>query len=361
MKVFLRYFAFCALFLAFLSFARHYTSDTDYALIEKEVVTGGTSAMHDLEYFRQEHEGDSHAMLFYHIMRARLLTKEGTGVSMDSVEAWVAQSKQTGDSLLYAKSLETLAACHAIRGGLPQALSAQQRAGEITRHAEADSASRHHHILAAMAVILCIVSALCMTFLHFHLRGKTEKRHAERRLALAKEQQKLSEQNANQFLAAIQELRRIVAEERAASSQVTLSEIGERMSNEMCSFQKQQVSLALAALSSSDIAERFRKSATDRRIKISEKDWNALTELFSQHLPQLITILQTNGMVSASERRVCMLTLLDLGTLETASILNLQRSSVSSAKRSLLVKLTGNASSSAKELNTAIISLIATT
>jgi len=86
MKEFLRYFTFCALLLALLPFVYNYTSDTDYALIEKEVVAGDASAARDLEYFRQEHRGDSRASLFYRIMCSRLFAREGLKVSLDSVE-----------------------------------------------------------------------------------------------------------------------------------------------------------------------------------------------------------------------------------------------------------------------------------
>lgn len=128
----------------------------------------------------------------------------------------------------------------------------------------------------------------------------------------------------------------------------------------MSAFQKQQISLAISAIASSDIIERMKCAATDRRMRISEKDWNMLTEHFSHQLPQLIVLLQTSGSITSNERRICMLTLMDIGTLEIGAILNLQSSSVSSAKKSLLTKLTNESSASAKDLKTKIISLLAT-
>lgn len=188
MKIFLRYICFCALLLVLLSFIHSYTSDADYALIEKEVATEDSLAMRDLEYFKQEHGKDRKAMLFYRFMRTHVFLHKGKEVSLDSVERWTAEAKETGDSLLYAKSLETLSAYHAARGELAQALSAQQRACGVTSHANAAFALHIRYVIALLAVVLCIGIALCLTFLHLYKREKTGKQHAERRLEQAKGQ-----------------------------------------------------------------------------------------------------------------------------------------------------------------------------
>lgn len=360
MKIFLRYFCFCALLLVLLFIIANYTSNADYILIEKEIAAEDSLATRDLEYFKLKHGKDRKAMLFYHLMRARLLTQQGEEVSIDSTKYWVNEAKQTGDSLLYAKSLEALATFHAARGEHSQALSAQQRAYDVVLKADAASALRERHVIVTIAVLLVIAVALCMTYLHLFKQEKTRGKHKDLRLSLANKQLQLSAQNTEQFLFAIEELRKKVKENNEASSEATMTRISESMTNELISFKKQQITLSLISLTASEIAERLGNSVTDRRIRISEKDWIALTELFSQQLPQLITLLQTNGAVTVNERRICMLTLLDMGTLETGAILNLQSSSVSSAKKSLLQKLTGDAAASAKDLKTKIISILTT-
>lgn len=360
MRIFLRYALFCALLLALVTLVKNYTSNTDYALIEKEVTEGDSLALRDLEDFRQAHGEDRKALLFYHIMRTRLLTQEGEEVSLDSPKAWVAEAKQTGDSLLYAKALETLSACYAQRDELQQALAAQQRAYGIMCKENVATALQMRHSIALFAVILCCVAAFCLTFLHLYLRCRTEKRHAERRLTLAREQLSTATHNADHFLHSLQHMKQAVEAEHTSTASDALADINRKMTNEMRAFQMQQISLAITEIASSDIVERMKHSVTDRRINISEKDWSALTEEFAQRLPQLITLLQVNGAVTTNERRICLLTLLDIGTLEMASLLSLLSSSVSSAKKSLLTKLTNNDSASAKELKTKIISLLVT-
>lgn len=355
MKRHFRNLFFFLLILALVSLVRIYTSDPDYAPVAKAVEDGDSTARHDLEIFFQEHRGEERAEVFYNVMLGQLHLCAGETISLDSAEMWSAQAQASGDSLLYAKSLNLLAECHAAQGNLAQAKSIHQRADKVTEQTYIAKAAHNRKIIAVIALALCVVAALGMTFLHFYRRETTAHRYAKRRLAQAKEQLAMTAQHSDSLLASIQQMRSTMTPPDASPA-----DNDEKIDKEVCAFRTQQIVLTLTSLLYSDITERFRKSATDRRVHITSKDWSALTEQFSQQLPQLIALLQSNQTVTLSERRVCLLTLLDMGTLETASILGLQNSSVSSAKKTLIEKLTGDGSASAKDLKTKIISLIAT-
>lgn len=91
----------------------------------------------------------------------------------------------------------------------------------------------------------------------------------------------------------------------------------------------------------------------------TKDDWAKYSELISNEFPLLMEKLSLISNLTSTERKVCLLMLLDnIGTLEMSTILKLKSSSISSAKKDLYEKLTG-LKGSAKNLSQEIINIIA--
>lgn len=131
------------------------------------------------------------------------------------------------------------------------------------------------------------------------------------------------------------------------------------LKNEGSKLANVRISTSLALIRQSECAMRFCKAATDKRISLSKADWHKLSELVLQEFPLLMQKIDMNPAINDTERKVVLLALLDMGTLELSSVTGLKTSTISSAKRTAYEKLSGMAGST-KDLSKEIINIIAT-
>ena len=120
---------------------------------------------------------------------------------------------------------------------------------------------------------------------------------------------------------------------------------------------KKRVNASLALIRHSEYTARFYEASRDGRISLNRKDWEYFEELVGNEFPFLLDTLYQTPKITVTERRIVLLTLLGIGTLEMSNLLNLKMSSISTAKKTLYCKLTGK-NGSAKDLFGEIINII---
>lgn len=130
------------------------------------------------------------------------------------------------------------------------------------------------------------------------------------------------------------------------------------LKNEESKLTNVRISTSLALIRQSECAMRFCGATTDRRILLTKVDWRKLSELVLQEFPLLMKKIDMTPAINDTERKVVLLVLLDMGTLEMSSVTGLKTSTISSAKKTAYEKLSGMAGS-ARDLSKEIINIIA--
>lgn len=132
------------------------------------------------------------------------------------------------------------------------------------------------------------------------------------------------------------------------------------LKNEENKLANVRISTSLALIRQSECAMRFSKAITDGRVSLSKLDWQKLSEIVLQEFPLLMQKIDMNPAINDTEKKVVLLVLLDMGTLEMSTIIGLKNSTISSAKKTAYEKLSGM-EGSAKDLSREIINIIAIT
>lgn len=129
------------------------------------------------------------------------------------------------------------------------------------------------------------------------------------------------------------------------------------MQDKNLQIRQEQMLASLTSIRHSACAERFGKAATDGRVRLSKEDWTVLSELVAKEFPILMCRLEQIPHLTSTERKVALLMLLDMGTLEMSTVIGLQKSGISNAKKSLYEKLTGQ-KGGAKDLSKEIFNIL---
>lgn len=317
--------------------------------------------------YPKAHElSDGYEEAYYHLLLYRAIAEnDWTLLPPDSVivQRGIA-CKQRAELSLYAGYLNLLGDIHWKRGKGEAAISFYQQsiaAGRASCRSmeKAQNRKRVFYLLAVTAV-----GIFAAIFGGLSYRKNMElARKARARLFLQKKYE-----NSRQYvesnlktIASLTEQLESLSHETAMKEihylQMQRENLGIR--NKEQEIKKSRISTSLLLIRKSDCAGKFYKAAVDGRILLTKKNWDELAQLATHEFPVLMNRLEQISHITPTERKVCLLMLLDVGTLEMASIVRLGTSSVSNAKKSLYEKLTG-LKGSAKDLSQEIINIIST-
>lgn len=333
----------------------------DFDLIEKEIVNGDTTAKQDVWVYGHKSDDERTQKLLYPFLRYQLLLYQNKAtISLkDSLENLYLMVKEKPDETIESEILGTLALAHYQLQNADSAYIFQHKAYEIQRKDAGRMNQRFKELRNCLLLGIILLFSIIITLLQLLQKQRHIIHTNALRLQYMKERLTMSEENMNKSLCSIRELKKSLETQSHRKNQqsedaIHLKEICSEIEKIEDSYREQQVAIALSSIKNTDVGQKFARVMSDGRLSIRYKDWVKLEEAFTENLPALIYSLTAHKAVTITEKRICMLMLLDIGTLETANLLNLQTSSISSAKKALYEKLS-NKKGSAKELKGEII------
>lgn len=270
---------------------------------------------------------------------------------------------ERGDMLLYIDCIRLLGDISLERNEIESALGYYNDAllSERALYLTVEKKRSIEHLFGLFAII--ISSAFFVCYLVISRKYQTELERKRRMQLFVQKKYESSKQYIDDNLKVID----LLTERLNSTSNLLKQQDAELMQlqrnnleikNKEQEIKRNRISTSLSLIEKSEQAAKFYKASSNSKVVITKDDWAKYSELISNEFPLLMEKLNLISNLTSTERKVCLLMLLDdIGTLEMSTILKLKSSSISSAKKDLYEKLTG-LKGSAKNLSQEIINII---
>lgn len=330
-----------------------FSVDPSLPLLEKEMQNDPCTVYHKLCKYWDVTELKNEADVLYrqylrHSAKSRC---EGSLISDSLVRVLIHRCDSLGETAISARYRKLMGESLMQRQVYPEAIIYYEQAysmlqAELAKIKQKEEKEFMFYWGGLIILSFCLVGCLWSHFLHRTQFSRVQK---QKTLWQRKYESRQSDMEAslNTIMELTQQLEKKTQE---------CNKLKDNQSDEQ-EAKKNRVSASLVLLRHSEYTVKFYKAAVDARVKLNKEDWECLIELIRNEFPFLLDKLYQTPKVTDTERRICLLMLLGLGTLEISNLLGLKTSSISSAKKSLFEKLTGT-QGSAKELSQEIMNII---